>query len=52
MAFDFSYSPQETDSNDEDDEARKYINATATQLFYTVNMIHDLYYRYAFSYVG
>ena len=27
------------------DEAQKYINATVAQLFYTSNMVHDLYYR-------
>lgn len=27
------------------DEAQKYINTTVTQLFYTSNLVHDLYYR-------
>jgi len=52
MIFHLFYNPQETDSTDTYDEARKYINETLTQLFYTVDMIRDLYYRYAFSYVG
>jgi len=34
------------------DEAQKYINATITQLFYTTNMVHDLYYRYGFDEVS
>ena len=27
------------------EEAQKYINATVAQLFYTSNLVHDLYYR-------
>ena len=27
------------------DEAQSYINATVTQLFYTSNLLHDLFYR-------
>ena len=45
LVFDYSYAPKETNRTDSMDEARKYINATITQLFYTGNMIHDLYYR-------
>ena len=45
--FDYKYDPKETDAEDALDEAKKYINATITQLFYTGNMIHDLYYRSA-----
>jgi extracellular elastinolytic metalloproteinase len=41
-----------SDSNDALGEARKYINATITQLFYTSNMVHDLYYRYGFDEVS
>jgi len=29
--------------------AKAYINTTVTQLFYTSNMVHDLYYRYGFD---
>jgi len=32
--------------------AKGYINATITQLFYTSNMVHDLYYRYGFDEVS
>ena len=45
MVFDYKYAPKETEREDALDEAKKYINATVTQLFYTVNMVHDLYYR-------
>lgn len=44
--FHFSYDPQPTTKEDALEEAKKYINATVTQLFYTTNMVHDLYYRY------
>lgn len=49
LAFDFKYSPKETTSTDALEEAKKYINATVTQLFFTTNMVHDLYYRYGFD---
>jgi hypothetical protein len=45
MVFDYKYKPKVTDDGDALDEAKKYINATVTQLFYTSNMVHDLYYR-------
>lgn len=45
MIFDYKYKPKFTDGSDALDEAKKYINATVTQLFYTSNMVHDLYYR-------
>ncbi|KAL0948388.1 hypothetical protein HGRIS_010970 [Hohenbuehelia grisea] len=51
-AFDFKYKPKETNRSDALDEAKKYINATVTQLFYTSNMVHDLYYRYGFDEVS
>ncbi|KAL4244438.1 Extracellular metalloproteinase [Abortiporus biennis] len=51
--FHFPYDPKKTDSSsDAMDEARKHINATVTQLFYTGNMIHDIYYRYGFDEVS
>lgn len=50
--FDFEYSPKETDSTNALAEAKKYINNTITQLFYTSNMVHDLYYRYGFDEVS
>lgn len=47
MVLDFKYRP-----NGEDDpsaEPKDYINATITQLFYTANLVHDLFYRYGFD---
>ncbi|KAH8105305.1 Fungalysin metallopeptidase-domain-containing protein [Cristinia sonorae] len=52
LSFDFKYDPKETNKTEAMDEAKKYINATITQLFYTGNMIHDLYYRYGFDEVA
>jgi len=49
LIFDYPYDPKITDKSDSLDEARKYINTTITQLFYTSNLVHDLYYRYFFS---
>ncbi|KAJ7577974.1 Fungalysin metallopeptidase-domain-containing protein [Mycena floridula] len=51
-AFDHKYSPKVTDKTDAQAEAQSYINATVTQLFYTSNMVHDLYYRYGFDEVS
>lgn len=47
LKFHYDYSPLSTPREDALEEARKYINASVTQLFYTSNMVHDLYYRYA-----
>lgn len=47
--FDYPYNPKETEKVDGLDEAKKYINATVAQLFYTNNLIHDLFYRYGFT---
>ncbi|KAF9524809.1 extracellular elastinolytic metallo proteinase [Crepidotus variabilis] len=47
--FHFKYNPKETEKPDAMDEAQKYINTTISQLFYTTNMVHDLYYRYGFD---
>ncbi|KAG6887494.1 hypothetical protein C0992_012040 [Termitomyces sp. T32_za158] len=47
--FDFSYRPKKTSTDDALSEAQKYINTTIAQLFYTTNMVHDLYYRYGFT---
>ena len=49
MIFDYTYDPKPANSSDSLDEAKKYINTTVTQLFYTSNLVHDLYYRYVFS---
>ncbi len=43
--FHYTYNPQPTEKADGLAEAQKYINATVAQLFYTSNMVHDLYYR-------
>ena len=50
--FDFKYDPQETDKQGAMDEAQSYINATVAQLFYTTNLVHDIYYRYGFDEVS
>jgi len=50
--FDYKYDPKVTDGGDAQEEAQKYINASVTQLFYTTNMVHDLYYRYGFDEVS
>jgi extracellular elastinolytic metalloproteinase len=47
MVFDYPYKPKATDKSDSLDEAKKYINTTVAQLFYTSNLVHDLYYRYS-----
>ncbi|KAI0051287.1 extracellular elastinolytic metallo proteinase [Auriscalpium vulgare] len=52
LEFDYTYDPKPTNRTDSLDEAKKYINATVTQLFYTTNLIHDLYYRYGFDEVS
>jgi extracellular elastinolytic metalloproteinase len=45
--FDYHYHPKWTNSSEDAlDDAKRYINATVTQLFYTSNMVHDLYYRF------
>jgi extracellular elastinolytic metalloproteinase len=49
LKFDYAYAPKETNSADAMDEAKKYVNATITQLFVTSNLVHDLYYRYGFT---
>ncbi|KAI9464402.1 extracellular elastinolytic metallo proteinase [Russula earlei] len=52
MIFNFPYNPKPTETTDSLDEAKKYINTTVTQLFYTSNLVHDLYYRYGFDEVS
>lgn len=52
VVFDFPYAPKETERTDTMKEARKYINTTVTQLFYTSNLVHDLFYRYGFDEVS
>ncbi|KAJ3773043.1 Fungalysin metallopeptidase-domain-containing protein [Lentinula raphanica] len=50
--YDYQYKPKASESDEAMDVAQSYINATVTQLFYTSNMIHDLYYRYGFTEVA
>ncbi|KAF9466805.1 Fungalysin metallopeptidase-domain-containing protein [Collybia nuda] len=50
--FDYKYNPKTTNKTDAQEEAQKYINTTIAQLFYTSNMVHDLYYRYGFDEVS
>ena len=52
LVFDFPYDPKPTERTDSMLEARKYINTTITQLFYTSNLVHDLFYRYGFDEVS
>jgi len=52
LAFDYKYNPLETEKPDAMDEAQKYINTTVAQLFYTSNLVHDLFYRYGFDEVS
>ncbi|KAH7886682.1 Fungalysin metallopeptidase-domain-containing protein [Phlebopus sp. FC_14] len=48
--FSFPYAPSPMDSEDASmREAREHIDATVTQLFYTSNMVHDLFYQYGFT---
>ncbi|EKM51193.1 uncharacterized protein PHACADRAFT_263204 [Phanerochaete carnosa HHB-10118-sp] len=52
LVFDFPYAPRATSPPETLKEAYKHINATVTQLFYTANLIHDLFYRYGFDEVS
>ncbi|KAF7986732.1 hypothetical protein HWV62_20290 [Athelia sp. TMB] len=53
LEFNYTYDPKVQDGPaDSLDEAKKYINATITQLFYTSNMVHDVFYRYGFDEVS
>jgi extracellular elastinolytic metalloproteinase len=49
LNFTFAYAPEETTSADALEEAKKWVNATVTQLFVTSNLVHDLWYRYGFT---
>jgi Fungalysin metallopeptidase (M36) len=49
LAFNYTYDPRIRNGTDALREAKSYINHTITQLFYTSNMVHDLYYRYVFD---
>ncbi|KIY49610.1 hypothetical protein FISHEDRAFT_65088 [Fistulina hepatica ATCC 64428] len=49
LSFDYEYAPRVTDRSEAQEAAQAYINATVTQLFYTCNMFHDMFYRYGFT---
>ncbi|KAL6306360.1 Fungalysin metallopeptidase-domain-containing protein [Sparassis latifolia] len=46
------YTPKETDHTDSLDKAKKYINASAMPLFYTLDLVHELYYHHGFDKVS
>ncbi|KAF8335418.1 Fungalysin metallopeptidase-domain-containing protein [Cantharellus anzutake] len=48
LNFNYKYGPEDKPSSNPKD----YINLTVTQLFYTINRVHDLYYRYGFDEVS
>lgn len=44
--FNYTYAPTPQSTSDENmDDAKAHIDATVTQLFYTSNMFHDMFYR-------
>jgi extracellular elastinolytic metalloproteinase len=47
LVFDYKYGPK--GSNGSSVVPKDYINLTITQLFYTSNKVHDLFYRYGFD---
>ncbi|KIJ67178.1 hypothetical protein HYDPIDRAFT_127002 [Hydnomerulius pinastri MD-312] len=50
VTFSYPYNPSPADSEEASmEEAQGHIDATVTQLFYTSNMAHDLFYRYGFT---
>ncbi|GBE83187.1 hypothetical protein SCP_0502340 [Sparassis crispa] len=52
LVFNSMYTPKETDRTDSLDKAKKYVNASATPLFYTLDLVHELYYRHGFDKVS
>ncbi|KIK73666.1 hypothetical protein PAXRUDRAFT_583870, partial [Paxillus rubicundulus Ve08.2h10] len=50
VTFSYPYAPQPADPEEDSMwEAQSHIDATVTQLFYTSNMVYDLFYRYGFT---
>ncbi|OJA08451.1 hypothetical protein AZE42_05047 [Rhizopogon vesiculosus] len=48
--YNYTYSPAPQGTSAENmEDAKAHIDATVTQLFYTSNMFHDLFYRYGFT---
>lgn len=44
--YNYTYSPAPQGTSEENmEDAKAHIDATVTQLFYTSNMFHDLFYR-------
>ncbi|KIJ10473.1 hypothetical protein PAXINDRAFT_16559 [Paxillus involutus ATCC 200175] len=50
VKFSYPYAPNPADTEEDSMvEAQSHIDDTVTQLFYTSNMAHDLFYRYGFT---
>ncbi|KAF8315785.1 Fungalysin metallopeptidase-domain-containing protein [Cantharellus anzutake] len=49
LNFDYKYG---TKKNEPASDPKDYVNLTVTQLFYTANKVHDLFYRYGFDEVS
>ncbi|KZV84472.1 hypothetical protein EXIGLDRAFT_654984, partial [Exidia glandulosa HHB12029] len=47
LTFNYTYAPEPQENRTA--EAQKHINASITQLWYTANVAHDLFYRYGFD---
>ncbi|KAK2464973.1 hypothetical protein APHAL10511_003049 [Amanita phalloides] len=52
MTFDYAYDPHAGPGIDPMTESKAFVDAAITQLFYTTNLIHDIYYRYGFDEVS
>lgn len=46
MIFNFKYGPEDKNGST---NPKDYSNHSITQLFYTANVVHDLFYRYGFD---
>ncbi|CAE6440229.1 unnamed protein product [Rhizoctonia solani] len=49
LKFEFKYDPKTGLDESPAESPKDYIDLSVTQLFYTSNMVHDLYYRYGFD---
>ncbi|ELU39585.1 extracellular elastinolytic metalloproteinase [Rhizoctonia solani AG-1 IA] len=52
LNFEFKYDPKTGLDESPAQSPKDYIDLSVTQLFYTSNMVHDLYYRYGFDEVS
>ncbi|KAG8934443.1 Fungalysin/Thermolysin Extracellular metalloproteinase 5 [Tulasnella sp. 418] len=52
MTFVYPWGASDKKHAGEKVEPKSYIDASVTQLFYTTNLVHDLYYRYGFDEVA